>query len=263
MTLSPRARLTWCAHLFKACAKQYHQELTPLLTALVPADGVVLDVGSHAGQFAKLFSRIASRGHVHAFEPGRYALSILRPTLAFHRRANVTVHPRGLSDRPGRLALSVPVKASGSIGFGLGHIASDQPEAANRRTLEEAIDLTTVDDFAQSSGLARLDFIKADIEGWELRMLTGAAATLARFHPGLLLEVHGGHLARAGDTPDALFAFLAGLDYQAFILDRANLCLRPASAAAEGDMIFLGPEPARRVLADGALLCRPASPSHG
>ncbi|MEQ8370962.1 MAG: FkbM family methyltransferase [Alphaproteobacteria bacterium] len=262
MTLTLRARLTWCAHLFKACAKQYHQELTPLLTGLIPPDGIVLDVGSHAGQFAKLFARIARHGHVHAFEPGRYALSILRRTLAFHRLANVTIHARGCSDTPGRLALSVPVKASGSIGFGLGHIASSQPEAAGRRTLEESIELTTVDHFAHGQRLARLDFIKADIEGWELRMLVGAADTLRRFHPTLLLEVHAGHLARAGDTPQALFTFLADLGYRAFRLDRAALCLQPAAAAIEGDMIFLGPDTARRVVADGRLLCGATATSH-
>ena len=72
MELSPRARLTWFAHMFKSIVKQHHRELRPALSQLINSNSVILDVGSHAGQFAKLFARLAPRGHVYAFEPGTY-----------------------------------------------------------------------------------------------------------------------------------------------------------------------------------------------
>ena len=48
--------------------------------------------------------------------------------------------------------------------------------------------LTTIDCVVETLGLDRLDFIKADIEGWELRLLRGSERTLKRFRPRLLLE---------------------------------------------------------------------------
>ncbi len=179
MELSPRARLTWCAHLFKSCTKQHHQELRPALSQLIRSDSVILDVGSHAGQFAKLFARLAQRGHVYAFEPGSYALSILRPAIRFNRFDNITVLPFGLGDAPAELDLSVPIKPSGSVGYGLSHIGavnsdSDGERRVGWRYVEESIRISTIDEVVAARRIDRVDFIKADIEGWEMRMLAGA-----------------------------------------------------------------------------------------
>ena len=45
MQLNPKARLAWCAHLFKACTKQHHRELRAPLSQLIDADAVILEVG--------------------------------------------------------------------------------------------------------------------------------------------------------------------------------------------------------------------------
>src|SRR5690242_6265415 len=92
---------TWLAHLFKAVAKQHHRELVPVFARFIPEDGVVLDVGAHAGQFAKIFARLARKGRVFAFEPGTYARSILRLALYLNRARNVAIVPMGLGEAPG------------------------------------------------------------------------------------------------------------------------------------------------------------------
>ena len=183
--LSSRARLTWLAHLFKSCVKQHHRELITSLRRFIPEDAVVLDVGGHAGQFAKLFARMAAKGHVYTVEHGSYALSILRPAVRFNRLRNITILPVGVSDSPSTATLQVPVKKSGSIGYGLGHIADFTKPCAQRPSIIDAISLTTIDRIAVSENLKRLDFIKADIEGWEFRMIVGAEQTLLRFRPAL------------------------------------------------------------------------------
>ena len=43
--------------------------------------------------------------------------------------------------------------------------------------------LTTLDTVVAALGLDRVDFIKADIEGWELRLLHCSTQTLRRFRP--------------------------------------------------------------------------------
>ena len=184
--LSFRQRLTWAAHFFKALAYQYHRDFGERVAGLIPSDAVIVDVGAHSGQFAKLFARLAPKGRVYAFEPGAYALSILRPVLRLRGFRNVVVVPLGLSDRPGSETLSLPLKKRGSVGFGLAHIGA---EISGRTTIVQQIALTTLDAFAAEQGLARLDFIKVDIEGWEPHFLRGAAATLARFRPVVMIEV--------------------------------------------------------------------------
>ena len=250
-----RARLTRLAHLFKALARQHHRALVPLFAAVLPVDGVVIDVGAHAGQFAKLFAAIARRGRVYAVEPGSYARSILRVVVRLKRLGNVTVIDRGLSDHAGQAALSVPVKASGSIGFGLSHLgggegrpafAEAEPlrlRAGRRAAIQEQISVTTLDDFARDQGLTRLDLIKADIEGWEIHLLRGGARTLERFRPTLALELVESHLARAGAGAGAsaaeAWARLEPLGYRGFRFD-AGGGTQPAPAfLGDGDYLFV------------------------
>lgn len=201
---------TFFAHLFKAVFKQHHRVLLPLLRPLIPRDAIVLDVGAHAGQFAKLFARLAPEGFVIAVEPGSYARLILRAALLFNRIRNVAVLPMALGERAGVATLTMPVKRAGSFGFGLSHLGPSDRAGAVRA---EVVAVATLDEIAASLGLKRLDFIKADVEGWELQLLRGGRNTLARFKPTLLLEMNAAQLARAGDTIAEAWRFLGELGY--------------------------------------------------
>ena len=240
--LSSRARLTWFAHLFKSCVKQHHRELIIPLRRFIPDDAVVLDAGGHAGQFAKLFARMAPNGHVYTVEPGSYALSIMRPAIRFNRLRNITILPVGLSDSPGTATLHVPVKESGSLGYGLSHITDITEQRARRPSISDSISLTTIDRIAVSEDLRRLDFIKADIEGCELRMIVGAEQTLLRFRPNLMVEVNSEALARVGDTPDSLFSYFASIDYHGYILDPDMQRFHPVKLARNNDVFFVPSE---------------------
>jgi len=232
MRLTTRQRASWLAHLFKASTQQHHGELRALFAPHVPPDAVVVDVGAHAGQFSKLFARMAPAGHVYAFEPSAYARSIMTPALRLNRIMNVTLTAAGLSDSVGRLTLHTPLKRSGALGFGVAHLGA---AGADSDTIDQTVELTTLDDFAALEGLERLDLIKADVEGWEMRALKGGQETLARFRPSLYLEIDEALLSRAGDSPGALFDWLGALGYRGYQAPDA----RPAPRwAGTGDYLF-------------------------
>ena len=207
-----RARLGWVAHVLKAATQQHHRELIEVFRPYVPDDAVVLDVGAHAGQFSKLFARLAPRGRVFAFEPSAYARSVLKPALRWNGLDNVSIVASGLSDAEGVSVLHTPIKRSGEMGFGLANLGSDQ---GTRATVQQSIPLTTLDRFAAEHSLARLDFIKADVEGWEAHVLQGGIETLRAWRPALFLEVVEASLARAGSEPDAIWDILEPLGYAA------------------------------------------------
>ncbi|HEY1797652.1 MAG TPA: FkbM family methyltransferase [Stellaceae bacterium] len=229
----------YAAHLWKAVTQQHHRELLPLFRRLIPRDGVVVDVGAHAGQFAKLFARCAASGRVYAIEPSAYARSILTTVVRLHRLGNISILPVALGAETRESLLSTPIKASGSHGFGLAHLG--EPESRWQRVVTEAITETTLDALSAELKFDRLDFIKADIEGNEMRLLVGARETIARFRPRLLVELNDAHLARAGDTMTDAFALMAGLGYRALTLgpDGGFSAAEPGSA---GDFWFLPAE---------------------
>lgn len=236
--LSFRQKLTQAAHRWKAVTRQHHRELLPLLATLIPRDGIVIDVGAHAGQFTKLFAGLAPEGKVYAFEPSGYARSILEPMLRTRRLANVVLVPLGLSDAEGEAVLSTPIKASGSLGFGVAHLG----ESADRRAQQrETVPLTTLNSFVAREKIPRLDFIKIDVEGWEGAALRGACETIARFRPVLLLELVEKHLLRAGDAPGIVLASLRAHGYEAARIEGDPAAPRLAphdSFAGDGDYVF-------------------------
>ena len=221
------------AHLFKAVFKQHHRDMRPLLAPLIPEDAVVFDVGAHAGQYTKLFAHLARRGRVYAIEPQSYARRILRTAIRFNRLRNVEILPLALGATPAAATLTIPVKASGSYGFGLAHLG---PHTRAGTAETETVKVTTLDALATTLGLTRLDFIKADIEGWEQAMVESGQTTLARFKPSLFIELNEEHLKRAGGSVAALWQMLIELGYGAYAGHPGGAAL---DAPCQGDVLFL------------------------
>lgn len=233
MQLTFRQRSDWIAHVLKAGFQQHHQELIPLFRPYVPNDAVIIDIGAHAGQFARLFAGMAPAGHIWSFEPSEYARSVMTSASRIRRIDNITLLPMGLSDAPGELVLHTPVKKAGGLGFGAAHLGEDD---GSRPTVEQVVKLTTLDAFAAERGLSRVDFIKADVEGWELHALRGAEQVLATHRPALFLEVSDAHLVRAGESAQGLFDWLSARGYDAW----STPGLEPVASYVEAaDYLFL------------------------
>lgn len=229
MTLA--ARWDWLAHVAKAMLQNHHTELLEKLRPFIQNDGIVVDVGAHSGQTAKVFARLARRGTVYAFEPGSYALSILRPAIWASRLTNIEIVPCGLSDKPSTAVLHMPVKGHGGFGFGLSNLAEPTGE---RAVVDEEVSLTTLDLFAVERQFQRLDFVKADIEGWELSFLRGGLETLERFRPTLMIEIVEESLRRADAGPSDIFDLLESLGYEATHMPRSEVV-----SAFDGDADYL------------------------
>jgi hypothetical protein len=75
-------------------------------------------------------------------------------------------------------------------------ILSEKPVGEEKKS---TIEVTTIDVFVEENNLTRVDFIKADIEGYERYMLEGAKETLKKFAPKLAICTY--HLP---DDPEVL-----------------------------------------------------------
>ncbi|HUZ62797.1 MAG TPA: FkbM family methyltransferase [Acetobacteraceae bacterium] len=173
-------------------------------------DWVALDVGANVGVYTLLLSRLLTEGWVHAFEPTETA-GLLRRNLAAQRAGNVAVHEVALG------------ACSGTIEEPIYRIWG-APET-------RAYTFITLDDFADAVGLARLDCVKIDVDGFDLEVLKGAAETLARFDPWVIVELNHALATRGQSVGEALL-WLAGQGYtEALVLDEENLLLRGATSA--------------------------------
>lgn len=102
--------------------------------------------------------------------------------------------------------------------FWLRPLAYGSPQWRWPAVAQELVGLTTLDAVAAALDLDGLDFIKADIEGWEMALLRGGERTLRRFRSISVMELLSQHLARADNRVEDAFGFLAGLGDTAFEL---------------------------------------------
>ncbi len=135
---------------------------------------IVLDCGGFVGDWANWVLR-AGAARVIIFEPAAGQIECIRRNLAESLRdGRAVLVPKGVWDREELLTLS--------------HW-DDNPSgdsvAVNRGPSGETVPLTTIDAAVRELGLQRLDVIKMDIEGAEVRALQGARETLNRFRPRL------------------------------------------------------------------------------
>ena len=137
----------------------------------VKENDVVIDAGAWIGDFSAYASVKGAK--VFSFEPSINTLVYLRKTQKLN--SNIQIVEKGLGDKSGCYSLTNNQNNSG----------------ANRITISEdtseKIEVTTLDEFVKENNLKRVDFIKADIEGFERYMLMGAKETLKKFAPKLAI----------------------------------------------------------------------------
>jgi FkbM family methyltransferase len=167
----------------------------------MPPGGVMLDVGANYGYYCiTIASRLRQNCTIHAFEPNGVVFERLRKNLEMNGASAVTAYQVGLDDREGTAAI---VDVPGHSG------------AAYLRS-GEGVTVTSLDRFCQGAKVDRLDLIKIDAEGAELRILRGGQGTLFRFRPALLLELNAPTLAREQASPQELLELLQSLDYRVY-----------------------------------------------
>jgi FkbM family methyltransferase len=179
---------------------------TKLAQRVVTEGSGVADVGASIGYFTCLFADwTGPRGKVIAFEPWPVSLQYLHANIAGNAFRHVIVDTTALFDSSGPGYVSTP---SYRVTPG---------EANDAHAMK--VDLQRFDEIPAVRALKRLDAIKIDIEGAELRALEGMRASIARWQPVLLLEVHPQFLPIYGDSLEQLHAFISDIGYESQVVE--------------------------------------------
>ncbi|GHF24733.1 putative methyltransferase [Streptomyces mashuensis] len=188
------------------------------LSAVVRPGDVCLDVGAEYGLYTwTLSSLVGPAGQVHSVEPLPGPARWLRLASRALGCANVVVHHTALGARPGRSTLSLPLR-HGTPVHGRAYLTEGAdgpgPNAEFRAARSVPTSVRTLDQLVEAAGLEKVGFVKADVEGAELAVLTGARETLLRHRPSLLLEVEGRHLDKYGARPADVVRHLRAYGYR-------------------------------------------------
>ncbi len=146
------------------------------LLAKLP-DRVVLDIGANIGNHTLAFATGASV--VHAFEPIPYLFDVLSANVASNNLAHVHLHNVALSDHEGSATINM---------VNAGNYGASSFDKRTEGTTPVAVRMTTGDAFVATHGIARVDFIKIDVEAHEVYVLRGLMQTLRRDLPFITME---------------------------------------------------------------------------
>jgi FkbM family methyltransferase len=143
---------------------------------------VAIDVGANWGLHTLYLSRLVGEtGRVLALEPFPPAFEELEWHLATNGCRNVRALKVAASDANGQ-ARFIPgdSPSTGRLNFG-GAAPADTGMTVPTRTLDAVVEEARFD---------RLDLVKIDVEGAEGQVLLGAGATIDRFRPVLVIDLH-------------------------------------------------------------------------
>jgi FkbM family methyltransferase len=180
--------------------------------ALVRPGCTIFDVGANFGHYAITLAGATGRTCVvHAFEPFPPNTERLRTNVGLnHLDQIVHIHQMALSDSITSRTMTTRADNSGAA-----HLNEDGEGCL--------VEVTTLDSFCVEQGIARLDFMKIDVEGQEEKLLRGGGETIRKFGPVIQIELDPPKLLRAGSSVDRLVSLLADLRYDLLVPERTKL----------------------------------------
>ena len=208
-----------------------------LISRLARGAKVIFDIGANIGWYSLHLAQQEPQARVYAFEP--VPTTHLRLLANIGRNAagaRVTPVKDGLSDAPGAFDMFVPA-TSGSPAASLNDL---HPGEGSRRV---SCRFTTLDDFVAENAIERLDFLKCDVEGAELRVLKGGAKSLSRFRPAVVIELLRKWSAAFGYHPNDVLDLFAAQGYVCYGVSEHALTRgeRVTDETRETNYVFLDP----------------------
>lgn len=193
---------------FLAFPRLFEKAEVALVGAFLKPGMRVIDVGANIGLYSILASKlVGNSGAVWAFEPSSETRARLERNLSLNDCGSVQVFQIGLGD-----VADVSSRLTSDAGFGDAYRYLRPPSDATSPSnlgRDEIVPVTTLDRWAEETGVEQVDFLKVDIEGGEYRMFLGARNFLAA-NPNItiMFECESDWCERAGCRQDETFDHL-------------------------------------------------------
>jgi FkbM family methyltransferase len=166
----------------------------------------VIDAGANMGYLTLAFARQCSSGMVYSFEPDSENFKTLTRNVELNALRNVKLFNTALGDSP-RTATLYKLYENNP---GANRIL---PEAPQANIEHENVTVTTLDVLYEQGAFTEVDFMKVDVEGFEMFLLQGATTMIRKCQPMLFVELAAPNLAIHNITPLQLVDFIETLEY--------------------------------------------------
>lgn len=187
----------------------------------------IIDIGANLGYYTVLFSRLTGKeGKVYSVEP----VTVFRRILNKHIRKlkNVKVIPYALGSKNDEtVKMGIP-QTSKYYSHGRTRIVNNSSNSNFTAEFEEKM-------FKPSfvfKDLRKLDYIKCDIEGYEIVVIPEMLPMITRFLPIIQIET-------GGDNKKKIMDVLSEIGYRAYYVSSTLIEINNIEQKTSGDLIFI------------------------
>jgi FkbM family methyltransferase len=163
----------------------------------------IIDVGANIGDTLLMLRQVTDLP-VHCFEGDKFFYDLLEKNSAGTGKSYI--HQMLLSDKPGTL------KIKNELTLGTSVVVTDENEGVS--SVFDTIDHF----FRERYPNEKIGIIKTDTDGYDLKILRGAAETIRHHHPVVFLEYDRVFFEKNQDNGLDFFSFMKGLDYEGLLV---------------------------------------------
>jgi FkbM family methyltransferase len=190
----------------------HEKTITEMLVASLQSARCFVDAGAHLGWYTCIAARHMPQGKVVGFEMDSLNFALLKHNIAINQCTNAEVYNLALSDTPG----VVNYKRDANRPSPEFHLQDHEEHGES--TPFVSVQSVSLDDFFISRGIAP-DVVKIDVEGAEMKVLTGMRHTLRVYKPILFLELHPFNFHYFDTSTSEVLSFLADNRYDLFEIE--------------------------------------------
>lgn len=201
----------------KAMEYVYH------LPNLVKQGDTAIDIGANLGYYSRIVSKIiGAQGHLFAVEPVKPIAETLRRNLKGCDNIEILNYALGTENKTIVMG-NDSTKVAGYFGTGQNFVneTEDHADVEFSAQMRRGSELF--------GNLNRLDFVKCDIEGYEVVVMTEMRGLLEKFHPTVLIET-------GADNRTQIVKLFTELGYRGFTLEQGSEI--PLTTESYKDIIF-------------------------
>jgi len=162
-----------------------HEPITTQITIQeLKKDMTCLDIGSNIGYYTFMESKaVGNNGLVIAIEPSPKNFQQMKKSLELEKTSNVDTNNFAVGEQNGECNFLIHKRSN------LCKIIPNEAPLPKFGNVVK-IPLKKIDSFIEEKKLNRLDFIRMDIEGYEINLFEGLWSTLKFFKPMIQMEFH-------------------------------------------------------------------------
>ncbi len=222
----PAPVLTWVKTYYYAPSVRtfWEDDVEPVKELVKPGD-FVIDMGANFGWYTNVLSSlVGDRGKVYSVEPIPDTFQVMSGIVRKLKLGNVVPMNYAMSRADGMAVMRVPQHEYGGNNFYRAQIDLKQGESS-KAMKEYSVPMRSLDSLFLDVA-SKVTFIKCDVEGHELAVVSGGTKFFEKSKPAWLMEV-GGDPDEEGTPPHQLFRLMKHYGYQIYFFDGKFIRPRP------------------------------------